>query len=80
MNVRLKKLQSETTRLINENNNNNNGTAVGSTSSLSHISFKERRASPINSQLGGAGAGAGTQNPGMLSPSSSGVQEVIQLL
>ena len=45
MNVRLKKLQSETTRFFSENSN-----YVLSGNSNSTLSFKERLTSPINCQ------------------------------
>ena len=75
MNVRLKKLQSETIRLIQ------NGDASGSQdqgttpvgSSLSRFNFKERLMSPENV----SGLVSPTANGG---GSAGGVQEVIQLI
>ena len=68
----MKKLQSETIRLINETTttSNNNPTNPPQPSSLSLI--KKRLASPIASQ------NDGTSSSGLLSP--SGVQEVLNIL
>lgn len=68
MSVRLKKLQSETIRLINETTTNPTNQPP---SSLSLI--KKRLASPITSQNDGS-----TSSTGLLSP--SGVQEVLNIL
>ena len=69
MNVRLKKLQSETMRLITESSTS--GMNNQESHSSSQMSFKERLTSPIGSQL--------------LSPTNAGerggnVQEVIQII
>jgi len=74
MSVRLKKLQSETIRLINETTTTPPTNPTNPPSQPSSLSLiKKRLASPITSQ-----ANDGTSSSGLLSP--SGVQEVLNIL